>query len=167
MLSVALHMRYTNEFRRRKCPRRITHGRLRHTWVSWAVRLHPPVHCRHLLAIVLHFRHHVTFVLHFPHYVTFVPLRRLEFVEIRQPAVAKSTSELRDIQPNILYHLHIGAHYKWPSPPISDRESNIQHIRFVNRNGCSTSSLSTMAVCIVEKSLAGMTTTSGWMTGSL
>jgi len=74
---------------------------------SSAVHLLPPMHCRHLVALMLHFRHHVTFVLHFRHYVTFVlhfrhsmtfvHLRQLEFVEIRRPAVAMLTSELRDI----------------------------------------------------------------------
>jgi len=86
--------------------------------VSSAVRLHPPVHCRHVLAFVLRFRHHLTFVLHFRHYVTFVPLGQQEFVEIRGPADAKSTTELWDKQPQILYHLHSGVLYKWPSHPI-------------------------------------------------
>jgi len=55
----------------------------------------------------------------------------------------------------------------WPPPPIWELMSIILHISFVNPTSCSTSNLSNVATCIVQKSFEWMTITSGGMTWSL
>jgi len=113
ILTVVLHMQYTNTFHRGKSPQCTHQGHTLHMWVFSVLHLVPPMHCYNRMTIVLPCRHKVTFVLLFGHCVTFL----LILIDNLQP-LSWSPNYGICISPNSILHLHRwvlykGGHHLW------------------------------------------------------